>query len=126
MSTENKISPSEQDIMLYVWRQNRSVALKEVVMYFSGKKAWAKSTTHTLLTRLCSKEYLRCDKQAGTNIYTALITQRQYVCQYSTQVISSVFAGSMKKFLYAYYNVNKPTTQELDEISDLISSLRGQ
>ncbi|MEG0020556.1 MAG: BlaI/MecI/CopY family transcriptional regulator [Oscillospiraceae bacterium] len=123
---ESTISPSEQEIMFYIWRQNRCVALKEVVIYFYGKKAWAKSTTHTLLTRLCTKEYLKCDKQAGTNIYTSLVSQRQYVCQYSTNVISSVFAGSVKKFLYAYYNVNKPTLQELDEISDLISSLRGQ
>lgn len=123
---ENKISQAEQEIMLYIWRQNRSAALKEVVLYFQNKKNWAKSTTHTLLARLCSKEYLECDKQAGTNIYSALINQRQYLCDYSTQTVDTLFGGSMKKFLHAYYNINTPTQEELDNIKDLIGSLKAK
>ena len=120
-----KISQSEQEIMLYIWSVESPVILKNIVEHFSLSHQWSKSTTHTLLSRLAAKEYLSVEKDK-TNFYTPLVSQEEYSMAQSTSTVDSLYQGSVKNFLAAFYNGKPLSKKDVSELKDFIEQYKGE
>lgn len=114
-----KISQSEQEIMVYIWDNDSPVVLKNIVDHFALSRSWSKSTTHTLLSRLVGKGYLSLTKDK-TNFYTPIIDRGEYSALQSTSALEGLYQGSVKNFLAAFYGGNPLPKKDIEELKEFI------
>ena len=77
---------------------------------------WKKSTTYTVLKKLCEKGIL----QNQDAVVTSLVGRDQVQQYESHAVMERSFGGSLPRFLTAFLQDRKLTEQEAEEIKALI------
>ena len=77
---------------------------------------WKKSTTYTVLKRLCDKGIFRNDK--GT--VTSVISRDEFYSLQSENFVKETFGGSLPAFLVAFTKRNSLTREEAEELRRLV------
>ena len=80
------------------------------------KLGWKKSTTYTVLNKLCERKIL----QNENAIVTALINREQVQKHESEVLLEKSFDGSLPIFLAAFLKDKKITKKEADELKKMI------
>jgi len=83
---------------------------------------WKKSTSHTVLRRLCERGLFK--NENGT--VTSLISRSDYYARHSEQYVAETFGGSLPSFLAAFGTRRKLSSKEIDELQTLIEAMRGE
>ena len=98
-----------------VWK---SVPIKtsELVKIAEREFSWKRTTTHTVIKRLCEKGLFV--NNSGT--ITALMSREQYYSMQSMRVVQESFDGSLPAFVAAFTSGRKLSPQEADEIRKII------
>ncbi len=99
---------------------NEPVASSELVRLAECELTWKKSTTYTVLRRLCEKGIFVND--GGT--VRSLITREELLAAQSRQFVESNFSGSLPLFLAAFSNGQKLSEKEIEEIQRIIDGNR--
>ena len=79
----------------------------------------APTTILTLLTRLCEKGFLSLEKDGRTNLYTPLVSERDYLAAESRSFLDRLFGGSVAGFATALCD-SGITKEELEELRRLL------
>ena len=77
---------------------------------------WKKSTTYTVLKKLCDKGIF----QNENAIVSSLITRDEYYAKQSIRFVEDTFGGSLPKFLTAFISSRKLSKQQAEELKRLI------
>ena len=110
-----KIFESEYRFMCIVWEQ-APVTGTELVRLANQRLEWKKSTTYTVIRRLCDRGVI--ENYGG--VITPLFTQEEVQRQESREFISRTFGGSLPGFLAAFIGGKTLTAQEAEELKHLI------
>ena len=78
---------------------------------------WKKSTTYTVLRRLCEKGLFQNEK--GT--VTALVSREEFYAAQSEAFVEEAFDGSLPAFLAAFASRKKLSPKEIEELRRLIA-----
>ena len=81
---------------------------------------WKKSTTYTMLKRLCQRGIF--ENENGT--VKILITRDEFKAAQSEEFIDETFGGSLPMFLTAFTKHNKLSAKEIEEIKNLIDNYK--
>ena len=92
----------------------------ELVKLCGKELHWKKSTTYTVLRRLCERGIFRND--GGT--VTSLLSKEQFSAMQSEQFVEETFEGSLPRFLAAFSTRRKLSDEEIDALQALIDKLR--
>lgn len=92
----------------------------ELVKLCEKELHWKKSTTYTVLRRLCERGIFRNDN--GT--VTSLLSKEQFSAMQSEQFVEETFEGSLPRFLAAFSTRRKLSDEEIDALQALIDKLR--
>ena len=92
----------------------------ELVRLCEKELHWKKSTTYTVLRRLCERGIFRND--SGT--VTSLLSKEQFSAMQSEQFVEEAFEGSLPRFLAAFSTRRKLSAEEIDALQALIDKLR--
>lgn len=114
-----KLTDSELKVMKIVW-ENQPLVSGNLVKMCAEEIGWKKSTTYTVLKRLCEKQALSND---NSNI-TPLISQYEVNLFQSNQVVSQNFDGSLPNFLTAFMQGKKLSAKEAERLKQLIDSYK--
>ena len=87
-----------------------------------GELGWKKSTTYTVLKRLCDKGIFQ--NENGT--VTSRMTKEEYAAAQSEKFLEDTFGGSLPAFLAAFTKRKKLSETELAEVQDIIRRMGGQ
>ena len=102
-----------------IWN-NAPVTSGELVKLCEEHLEWKKSTTYTMLKRLCQREIFENDN--GT--VKVLISKEDFKAAQSEEFIEETFGGSLPMFLTAFTKRNKLTAKEIEEIKSLIENYK--
>ena len=80
------------------------------------KLSWKRTTTHTVLHRLCEKGLF----QNNNGVVTSLLSRQEFYARHSKKYVDETFAGSLPAFLAAFTREKKLTDAEIAEIRELI------
>lgn len=80
--------------------------------------SWKKSTTYTVLKRLCDKGLFQNNK--GT--VTSLISREEFAARQSEKFVEETFEGSLPAFLAAFTARKSLTPQEIAQLREMIDS----
>ncbi|MBO5279372.1 MAG: BlaI/MecI/CopY family transcriptional regulator [Lachnospiraceae bacterium] len=94
----------------------------ELVKLCEEALTWKKSTTYTILRRLCERGMFQ--NENGT--VTSLISREQFFSLQSEQFVEETFEGSLPQFLTAFTRRKKLSEQEITELKKIIEENREQ
>ena len=80
-----------------VW-QNAPITTLELVKICKSELEWARTTTYTVLKKLCEKGLF----QTENSLVTILISKSEFYAMQSEQFVEESFQGSLPAFLTAF------------------------
>lgn len=110
-----KLGEMEQRFADLIWLR-APIPSGELVKLCEEELSWKKSTTYTMLKRLCDREIF--ENQKG--MVTVLMTKEDFVAAQGEQFLSETFGGSLPRFLAAFTRRNKLSDKEIRELQRLI------
>ena len=104
-----------------IW-QHAPLSSTELVRLCAAQLDWKKSTTYTVLKKLCN--YGLCENDGGT--VRVIKTREEYDSAQSARFVDEAFSGSLPAFLAAVTAGKPLTEQEADEIQRMIDAFREE
>lgn len=104
-----------------IWKYE-PLSSRALVALCGEELGWKKSTTYTVLKRLCDKGIFQ--NENGT--VTSRMTKEEYAAAQSEKFLEDTFGGSLPAFLAAFTKRKKLSETELAEIQDIIRRMGGQ
>ena len=104
-----------------VWA-NEPLGSGELVKLCEAEMGWKKSTTYTVLRKLCDKGVLKNED----GVVSSLVSKEQFYAEKSSQVVADSFNGSLPAFVAAFVSKKKLTAKEAEEIQKLITDFKAK
>ena len=117
---EMKLGAVETRFADLIW-ENEPLTSRDLVTLAEKELTWKKSTTYTILRRLCDREIFK--NNDGT--VTSLISKQEFTALQSEKFVDETFDGSLPKFLTAFTSRKKLSDREIKELQRLIDESRG-
>ena len=117
---ERKLGVVEARFADLIW-QNEPISSGALVRLCEGKLGWKKSTTYTVLKKLCERGIFRNERGE----VTALISRDEFYALQSQRFVEESFDGSLPAFVAAFSSRKALTTQEIAEIRRMIDGMEG-
>lgn len=112
-----QMGPIESRFADIIW-ENEPISTAELVTRSEESFSWKKTTTYTVLKRLCEKGIFQTVK--GT--VTSLMSRQEFYSVRSENFVNETFDGSLPAF-FASFTARKPLTQEeVEELRKMIDS----
>lgn len=92
------ISGAEWQIMRIVWTLGE-VTSKQIIEIMKKKADWSDSTIKTLIARLTKKEFLERNRDTGTYLYSATVSELDTMDQQATVIFKNFCAHKVGKVL---------------------------
>ncbi len=110
-----KLGEMEQKFADIIWA-NQPVNSRTLTELCAQAFAWKRTTTYTMLKRLCDRGIFQND--GGT--VTALMSKSEFGAAQGEQFLKESFDGSLPGFLAAFSRRKKLSKKEIEEIRRLI------
>lgn len=117
--TQYKLGEVEACFANLIW-DNEPLASGSLVELCMEKLSWKKSTTYTVLRRLCQRGIFR--NEGG--VVTSLIGKDEFAARQSEEFVDQTFDGSLPKFLTAFTSRKKLSGEEIEQLQRLIDESR--
>lgn len=114
-----ELGEMEQKFALIIW-EKQPVSSGELVKICEKEFGWKKSTTYTMLKRLCQRGIF--ENQQGTVI--AILSQEDFFAAQGAHIIEENFGGSLPRFLAAFTRKKALKPKEIQELQKLIDGFK--
>lgn len=111
-----KVYDAEYKFMNIVW-EHAPVKSSELVSLANQELGWKKSTTYTVIRRLCERGVIKNDE----SIVTPLINREQVMQAESEEHIEKFYDGSLKLFFATFLKKEKLSSDEIAELRKIIT-----
>ena len=102
-----------------IWT-NEPITTGELVKLAQKQLTWKRTTTYTILKRLCEKGlFINTD---GT--VTSLISKEEFYAKQSEKFVNETFDGSLPAFIAAFSKRKKLSEEEINKLQELITKMK--
>ena len=115
--TPLRLAEGEYRFACLVW-DNEPLPSGQLVQLAAAALGWKKSTTYTVLKKLCERGVL----QNRDGAVTALVKREAVQCAESAAVVDKTFGGSLPRFVAAFLNAKTISDEEAAEIRALLDA----
>ena len=115
-----KIFESEYRFACIVW-EKEPVSIKELIGLCNEELEWKRTTTYTVLKRLCERGILKNED----GIVPSLYTKEQIQYSESRQFLDKTFEGSLPSFLAAFLKGKNVSEKELKELRQMLDDFEN-
>ena len=115
-----KLGVVESRFAQLVW-DNAPIRSGDLVKLCSKELGWKKSTTYTVLKKLCDKGIFHNEN----GLVTVVLSHQQVLSRQSRQFVEETFSGSLPAFLAAFSGEETLSQQEIDNIQNMIQQWEG-
>lgn len=104
MNKISNISPTEYEIMEFLWTSDRKLLFKEIFNYVneSKKKNWKKQTLNFFLKSLQDKGFVISEPQGNKLLYYPKYSKEEFDHILSHRILENSFENSIIKFFTAF------------------------
>jgi len=115
MTGDYKLAEAETKFAEIIW-ENEPISSPELVRLCEQKMNWKKSTTYTVLKKLCEKGIFKNENA----VVSALLSREEFYGMQSRRYVEDVFEGSLPRFLTAFCGGRKLSDREVEEMKKFI------
>lgn len=102
-----------------IW-EREPIASGELTKICEKELGWKKSTTYTVLKKLCEKGIF----QNVNGTVTSVISKDAFYFAQSEKFVNENYKGSIPTFLAAFTSRKKLSKKDIDEIQEMIDKIR--
>lgn len=117
ITTEIRLGAAENAFAQIVWDQE-PISSGDLVKLCKKELNWARSTTYTVLRRLCDKGLFKMDE----GIVSAVLTREGFIAAQTEAFMNDTFDSSLPAFIAAFTSGKKLNAKEAEEIRRLIDA----
>lgn len=114
---EIKLGIVESRFADIVW-ENAPLPTKDLVSICENELNWKRTTTYTVLKKLCDKGIFI----TKNSVVEIIISKDEFYAIQSEKFVEETFDGSLPAFIAAFASRKKPSAKELDEIKRLLNA----
>lgn len=103
-----------------IWR-SAPVTTGELVKLCQAELNWKRTTTYTVLKRLCERGLFR----TGNSVVEVVVSREEFYARQSGEFVEESFGGSLPAFLAAFSRNRGLKPEEIEQIQRLIDGYRG-
>ena len=118
---EMKLAPVESQFADLIW-QNEPLPSNKLVKLAGNVLGWKKSTTYTVLRRLCERGIF----QNQDGLVTSLLSKEEVRGRQSEDFVNEAFAGSFPAMFAAFSSQKKLSDREIAELEQMIREMKGE
>ena len=115
MAKNITLTSAEEKLAALIWR-DAPMTSPDLVARAELEMDWKKSTTYTVLKKLCDKGVF---KNENANI-SVLLTRDEQTARQSRSYVEDTFGGSLPKFIASFFSGGKLTAEQAAELKRLI------
>lgn len=116
-----KLGSVELHFAELIWA-NAPISSGELVKLCAQKLEWKKSTTYTVLKKLCDQGLF----ENKDGVVSALLSRQEYAAAQSEKFVEENFEGSLPAFLAAFTARKSLSETEIAEIRQMIDGMGGK
>ena len=116
----NHLAEAEYRFACLVW-EHEPLSSGQLVKLAAAELGWKKSTTYTVLKKLCDRGIF----QNQDGLVTSVLSQKGFQSRQSRRFVEDTFSGSLPAFIAAFAEGGSLSDQELLEIRRMIDSYGG-
>ena len=113
---EYRLAETESKFADLIW-DNAPINSTELVRLSEEVMKWKKSTTYTILKRLCDRGIF---KNEGA-VVTSAISREDFFAGQSRRFVEDTFGGSLPRFLASFIGGKKLSDKQAEELMRLIN-----
>ena len=98
-----------------IW-ENEPISTTELTKQSENLLGWKKTTSYTVLKRLCDKGIFKTDKGS----VTSLISKEEFYALQSERFVEETFDGSLPAFLAAFTKRKALSPDEIEQLRKLV------
>ncbi len=117
--SEYKLGVIESRFADIIW-SNEPLASSELAKLALSELEWKKSTTYTVLKRLCDRGIFV--NENGT--VRSLISKKDFYALQSEKFVDETFSGSLPAFVAAFSSRKKLSDNEIEQLQHMIDNMR--
>ena len=117
ITTEIRLGAAENAFAQIVW-DHEPISSGELVKLCRKELDWARSTTYTVLRRLCDKGLFKVED----GVISAVLTREGFIAAQTEAFMNDTFESSLPAFIAAFTAGKKLSVQEAEEIRRLIDA----
>ena len=114
-----KLGVIESRFANMIW-EHEPIPSGELVKLCADQLQWKKSTTYTVLRKLCDRGIF----QNQDGVVTSLISRQDFHARQSEQIVNETFEGSLPAFVAAFTRRQSLSDQDIAELQRLIDEHR--
>ena len=113
-----RLPDAELEVMQIIWAKEGGVSRQDIEKALSSRRSLAPTTILTFLTRLVEKGFLKVEKAGRSNLYSPLISRRDYLARESRSILDKLFGGSLSSFALSLSDagLSRAEQEELREL----------
>ena len=116
---EFRMGTAEAKFADIIWN-NEPIPSGELVKLCNQKLEWKKSTTYTMLKRLCERGIFKNEN----GVVSSILTKEEFGAAQSERIIEDTFDGSLPAFIAAFASRKKLSEKDVEEIQKMIDEIR--
>ena len=117
----SKLGELETIFAEMIW-DNEPLRSSELSDMAEERLGWKKTTSYTVLKKLCNKGLFQ-NKKA---VVTSLVSRSEFYTAQSEDFVESTFRGSLPAFLAAFMGDRKLTKEEAEELHRMVDEYREE
>lgn len=116
-----KLARGEAKFADLIWAYE-PISSPELVKLSEKEMNWKKSTTYTVLKKLCEKGIFKNENA----LVVSLITRDEFYAKQSRRYVEDIFGGSLPKFITAFIGGSRLSDQQAEELKNLIDEYKEE
>lgn len=117
---ERKLGAIEARFADLIW-ENEPISSGALVRLCEENLGWKKSTTYTVLKKLCQRGIFR--NEGGEVV--SIVSREEFYAMQSRRFVEESFDGSLPAFIAAFSSGKPLTAQEIADIRRMIDGMEG-
>lgn len=119
------LTPAEWHLMECLWAEAPQTG-RELVEKMSQRQDWNRSTTLTMLRRMCEKGQIACDETEEVRTYRPLIQRESALTQETQSFLQRAYNGSVSMMVSAMTQKQELSQSEIDALYEILRQAEGK
>lgn len=112
---DTRLGAVESQFADIIWK-NAPLSSRDLVKLCQQRLEWKKSTTYTVLKKLCDRGIF----QNEDGIVTPLVSRQEFHARQSQRFVEETFQGSLPAFISAFASGKKLSPQDVSDIRRML------
>ncbi|MCD7863886.1 MAG: BlaI/MecI/CopY family transcriptional regulator [Lachnospiraceae bacterium] len=115
------MTEAEMELANIIWEQE-PVGSGELVKLAAERLNWKKSTTYTVLRKICENGIFRNEQ----SVISSVMSKEEYARRKGENYLEENYGGSLPGFIAAFLKKRKLSRTEIEEIARMIEEYRDE